>query len=83
MRAPAIKQVNEELLEEAAPKLDGIKVFSATKFREREALGDVITMWIQQHPEYRLLDKVVTQSSDAEFHCLTITVFYMVAKRPT
>ena len=54
----------------------GIKVFSATKARDREVLGDVITEWIRSHPDYEVFDKIVTQSSDAEFHCLAITVFY-------
>ncbi len=54
----------------------GVKVFSATKARDREALGETITEWIRLHPEYELFDKIVTQSSDAEFHCLAITVFY-------
>lgn len=54
----------------------GIKVFSATKARDREFLGEVITDWIRAHPEYQIIDKVVTQSSDAEFHCLTITLVY-------
>ena len=54
----------------------GIKVFSATKARDREVLGDVITEWIRSHPDCEVFDKIVTQSSDAEFHCLAITVFY-------
>jgi hypothetical protein len=54
----------------------GIKVFSATKARDRESLGEHITGWIQSHPELEIFDKIVTQSSDAEFHCLAITVFY-------
>lgn len=54
----------------------GIKVFSATKARDREILGEAITDWIRTHPEYEVFDKIVTQSSDAEFHCLAITVFY-------
>lgn len=54
----------------------GIKVFSATKARDREVLGEAITEWIRAHPEYEIFDKIVTQSSDAEFHCLAITVFY-------
>ena len=54
----------------------GIKVFSATKARDRESLGESITAWIRAHPEFELIDKIVTQSSDAEFHCLAITVFY-------
>jgi hypothetical protein len=54
----------------------GLKVFSATKARDREVLGDVITEWIRNHAELELLDKIVTQSSDAEFHCIAITLIY-------
>ncbi len=53
-----------------------IKVFSATKARERQALGDVVTKWIRENPENEIFRKEVTQSSDREFHCLTITLFY-------
>lgn len=55
---------------------DGVKVFSATKAREREELGGVITRWLRDHPEYEIVDKSVTQSSDNEFHCLTVSLFY-------
>jgi hypothetical protein len=54
----------------------GVKVFSATKARDREALGDNVTAWMRQHPQCEIVDKIVTQSSDSEFHCLTITLFY-------
>lgn len=57
-------------------KFTGVKVFSATKAREREALGDRLTEWMGENPQYNIVDTVVTQSSDHEFHCLTITVFY-------
>ncbi|MBS1123853.1 MAG: hypothetical protein H6Q90_6081 [Deltaproteobacteria bacterium] len=73
-RLPAINQF--EHLKAIRNEFDGVKVFSATKARDREALGDAITTWIDQHPERRLVDKIVTQSSDSEFHCLTITLFY-------
>jgi hypothetical protein len=56
----------------------GAKVFSATKAKEREELGDNLTRWLAAHPEVEIVDKVVTQSSDREFHCLTITIFYTV-----
>ncbi len=56
--------------------LRGAKVFSATKAREREELGSTVTQWIREHPEYEIVDKIVTQSSDREFHCLTLTLFY-------
>ncbi len=51
-------------------------MFSATKARDRELLGETITDWIRGHPEHEIFEKIVTQSSDAEFHCLAITVFY-------
>jgi hypothetical protein len=54
----------------------GVKVFSATKAREREELGEHVTIWIRNNPDRRIIDKIVTQSSDREFHCLTITIFY-------
>ena len=54
----------------------GVKVFSATKAREREELGENVTRWIRDNPRARILDKIVTQSSDSEFHCLSITIFY-------
>ncbi|MCA9562830.1 MAG: hypothetical protein KC561_05035 [Myxococcales bacterium] len=57
-------------------KFDGVKVFSATKVRERQTLGEAVTEWLQDHPEYEIVDRTVTQSSDREFHCLTITLFY-------
>ena len=57
-------------------KFDGVKVFSATKAREREELGDIITRWLQEHQDLTIVDHVVTQSSDNEFHCLTVTIFY-------
>jgi hypothetical protein len=53
-----------------------VKVSSATKARDRDLLGEVVTDWHRSHPGYKVLDKIVTQSSDAEFHCLTITLFY-------
>lgn len=60
--------------------LSGAKVFSATKAKERENLGEVVTIWIREHPELEIIDKIITQSSDREFHCLTVTVFYQEKK---
>ena len=53
-----------------------VKVFSATKAREREELGETITRWIKENPDVQIVDKIVTQSSDNEFHCVTITLFF-------
>ena len=57
-------------------KIEGVKVFSATKARDRQELGEAVTEWLRQNPNYEIVDKVVTQSSDDDFHCLSITIFY-------
>ncbi len=54
----------------------GLRVFSATRARDREVLGEVITKWITDHPECELIDKIVLQSSDSEFHCLSIGLVF-------
>ncbi len=54
----------------------GMKIFSTTLARDREQMGDNITRWLQDNPQVEVVDKIVTQSSDKEFHCLTITLFY-------
>jgi hypothetical protein len=53
-----------------------VKVFSTTLARDREAMGETITKWIKDNPGAEIVDRVVRQSSDKEFHCLTITLFY-------
>lgn len=57
-------------------ELSGVKVFTATKARDREGLGEEITEWLRNNTAKEILDYVVTQSSDSEFHCLSITLFY-------
>ncbi len=54
----------------------GVKVFTTTLARDREAMGENITRWLVGNPDVEVVDKQVTQSSDKEFHCLTITLFY-------
>lgn len=54
----------------------GVKVFSATKAKEREELGETVTRWLRANPDLEIVDRVVAQSSDNEFHCLTIVFFY-------
>jgi PDZ domain-containing secreted protein len=60
----------------AVPAFTGVKVFSTTLARDRENMGETMTRWLQEHRDLEIVDKVVTQSSDKEFHCLTITLFY-------
>jgi len=60
----------------AVAAFNGVKIFSATMFADRGQLGEKVTAWIASGPKRRLTDIVVTQSSDAAFHCITIAVFY-------
>lgn len=55
---------------------NGVKVFSATMFADRDRLGDRVTDWIAANGHLKVVEMIVTQSSDAEFHCVAITVFY-------
>jgi len=64
------------------PQFTGMKIFSTTLARDREVMGDTITRWLQENPLLEIVDKIVTQSSDKEFHCLTITLFYRERPRP-
>lgn len=62
---------------------NGVKVFSATMVADRDQLGEKVSAWISGHPQCKVTDMVVTQSSDEAFHCIAITVFYWedVSKR--
>ena len=65
------------------PQFNAVKVFSATMHHPRNALGDAVTEWLEEHPRFRVSDIVVTQSSDAGFHCLSICVFYVDDAQPS
>jgi hypothetical protein len=53
-----------------------MKVFSTTLARDREVMDENINRWLRENPQVEVVDKAVTQSSDKEFHCLSITLFY-------
>lgn len=55
---------------------EGLKVFTAAKSSERERLGERVTDWLSSQPDVEIIDTVVRQSSDSQFHCLSILVFY-------
>jgi hypothetical protein len=52
-----------------------VKVFSATRSRDRATLGERMTEWLDANPGSRVLRTEVRQSSDSAFHCLSIVVF--------
>ena len=55
---------------------EGIKVFSATKIVLRNVLGEAVTAWLTEQRVIVIDDIQVLQSSDAEFHCVSIIIFY-------
>lgn len=58
-----------------ATDFDGVKVFSATKARERSSLGELATAWIKE-TGHKVVEARVKQSSDHEYHCISIILFY-------
>jgi hypothetical protein len=54
----------------------GVKVFSATKAKEREELSENINRWLRSNADLEIVDRVVCQSSDNEFHCYSMVIFY-------
>lgn len=57
-------------------RFTGLKIFSTTLARDRDQMGETISRWLAEHPELEVVDRVVTQSSDKEFHCLSVCLFY-------
>ena len=51
-----------------------IKVFSVTKARERDEIGERVTAWIEAHPNVQILRTVLAQTSDARFHCFSMVL---------
>lgn len=55
---------------------DTVKVFSATKYKDRDELGSRATEWLRAEGRaFRITDCKVLQSSDSEYHCLTLVFF--------
>jgi len=57
------------------------KVFSTTLARDREAMSDTINRWLKEHADLEVVDKVVALSSDRQFHCLSIVLFFRPARK--
>lgn len=66
----------------AGRQFDGVQVFSATMVADRARLGEKVTEWIAAHPELTIVEIVQTQSSDAQFHCIALSVFYREKLEP-
>jgi hypothetical protein len=58
-----------------------VQVFSATLARDRAALGERVTAFLKDNSNVEVVDTVVRQSSDREFHCLSIVMFMHDARK--
>ena len=47
-----------------------------TKAKDRDELGEHVTRWLRANGDLEVVDRTVMQSSDNEFHCLTVVLFY-------
>jgi hypothetical protein len=65
-----------ELVLRPGVSFNGVKVFSATMFADRDQLGEKVTRWMHDNSHLEVTEMQVSQSSDASFHCIAITVFY-------
>ena len=59
--------------------MEPIKIFSVTRARDREALGETVTHWLEERGAVGVRAEV-RQTSDRGFHCLTIAVWYRPAE---
>lgn len=56
------------------PRRGIVKVFSATMQRDRDALGEKVTAWLRDQRALQVDEIRTLQSSDSQFHCITIIV---------
>jgi hypothetical protein len=62
-----------------ANRITLVKVFSVTRARERDELGERVTAWIEDNPDVEILRTVVAQTSDDKFHCLSMILLCATA----
>ena len=59
---------------------NGVRVFCATMFQQRQGLGEAVTLWLEDarksRPGFQFVGIEVRQSSDRAFHCMTIVIFF-------
>ena len=59
---------------------NGVKVFAATMMAQRLTLGETVTAWLEEararRPGFKIVEMLVSQSSDEAYHCISICIFY-------
>lgn len=58
-------------------RINLVKVFTATKVKDRESIGEAVTRWIADNPGARIQKTFVTLTSDNRFHCISIVLLCM------
>jgi hypothetical protein len=51
-----------------------VKVFSVTKARDRDQIGERVGAWLRTNPHLEVRKAVVSLSSDSAFHCLSLVL---------
>jgi hypothetical protein len=54
--------------------ISAFKVFSATKQRDRDDIGDRVAAWLQANPHLLVRETVVSLTSDSKFHCFSLVL---------
>jgi 1,2-phenylacetyl-CoA epoxidase catalytic subunit len=54
--------------------ISAYKVFSVTKARDREQVGDRISTWLETNPQLEIRQAFVRMSSDSAFHCWSLVL---------
>lgn len=61
-------------------KFNGVKVFFATMFAQRQTLGEEVTAWLEgaraHRAGFQLVDIDIRQSSDKAYHCVSIVIWF-------
>jgi hypothetical protein len=55
-------------------RINLVKVFTATRAKDRESIGETVTSWIAANPGALILKTFVTLTSDDRFHCISIVL---------
>jgi len=52
-----------------------VKVFSTTKPKDRDGLGERVTAWLRDHPGVTILHTDIRLTSDRRYHCFSMLLF--------
>lgn len=69
-------RLSNEVTRSKCSPFDGVQMFTASKPRDRDQLGETISAWMSRNRHLEIVDWVITQSSDNAFHCVTMSLFW-------